>query len=154
MVIVEGRRPLCWSCKQLWHFSRSCPQTTKMSTATSVTATTDPGKNKEGWTKVVQTGEKPKNKIPTEATITTTTDTTVKPTTRETATTENKQTIPPPDKNKKKKRGKKHQPEEHPEAMETSTNLKRNHPQQNKLHPHQTNHLNLTSPLHYPPSHP
>ena len=31
------------------------------------------------------------------------------------------------------------------------------HPQHNKLHPHKINHLNLTSPLHYPlflPSHP
>ena len=66
MVIVEGRRPLCWSCKQLGHFSRSCPQTTKMSTATSATATiTDPGKkpehgddpNKEGWTQVFRKGK-------------------------------------------------------------------------------------------------
>ena len=125
MVIVEGRRSLCWSCKQLGHFSRSCPQTTKMSTATSATATTvtatatittDPGKKpehgddpnkEEGWTQVVRKGKKPQsppNKIPTEATIT---DTTVKPTTTRETTTENKQTPPPLDKNKKKKRKKK-----------------------------------------------
>ena len=26
MVIVEGRRPHCWSCKQLGHISKFCPQ--------------------------------------------------------------------------------------------------------------------------------
>ena len=25
-VIVEGRKPQCWTCKQLGHFSRSCPE--------------------------------------------------------------------------------------------------------------------------------
>ena len=29
MVVVEGRIPLCWSCKQLRHFSRACPQKTE-----------------------------------------------------------------------------------------------------------------------------
>ena len=75
MVIVESKRPLCWSCKQLGHFSRSCPQTSKMSTAMSATATTatatatittGPGKkpehgddpNKEvGWSQVVRKGK-------------------------------------------------------------------------------------------------
>ena len=28
-VVVEGRRPLCWECKQLGHFARSCPQKKK-----------------------------------------------------------------------------------------------------------------------------
>ena len=45
-VVVEGRRPQCWNCKQLGHFSRSCPQkTTKLTssppTATSTEATTN-----------------------------------------------------------------------------------------------------------------
>ena len=42
MVVVESRRRFCWSCKQLGHFSRSCPQKTKMSTITAAitTATT------------------------------------------------------------------------------------------------------------------
>ena len=26
IVVVEGRRPLCWSSKQLGYFARSCPQ--------------------------------------------------------------------------------------------------------------------------------
>ena len=72
-VIVEGRKPLCWNCKQLGHFSRSCPQkvttivTNKTTTATNDTTesntTTEakdntvqetevqPDKN-EGWTPV------------------------------------------------------------------------------------------------------
>ena len=43
-VIVEGRRPLCWNCKQLGHFSCSCPQKTTIATnkitATATTGTT------------------------------------------------------------------------------------------------------------------
>ena len=35
MVVVEDRRPLCWSCKQLGHFPRSCPQKTTTSTTTT-----------------------------------------------------------------------------------------------------------------------
>ena len=38
MMVVEGRRPLCWACKQLRHFARSCPQ--KTATATTKTTTT------------------------------------------------------------------------------------------------------------------
>ena len=36
-VIVEGRRPLCWGCKQLGHFARSCPQKTATGTTKTVT---------------------------------------------------------------------------------------------------------------------
>ena len=79
-VIVEGRKPLCWNCKQLGHFSRSCPQkattivTKKTTTATNDTTesntTTEakdntlqetevqPDKN-EGWT-LVKGGKKKK----------------------------------------------------------------------------------------------
>ena len=28
MVVVEGRKPLCWACKQLDHIARTCPQKT------------------------------------------------------------------------------------------------------------------------------
>ena len=37
-VVVEGRKPQCWNCKQLGHFSKSCPQ--KTSKTQAVTATT------------------------------------------------------------------------------------------------------------------
>ena len=45
MVVVEGRRPLCRSSKQLRHFSRTCPQktmTTTTMTATTTATTTSP----------------------------------------------------------------------------------------------------------------
>ena len=37
-VIVEGRKPLCWSCNKIGHFSKNCPQ--KMTTTATTTATT------------------------------------------------------------------------------------------------------------------
>ena len=40
-IIVEGRKPLCRHCKQLGHFSRSCPQRTITNKTTVTTATTD-----------------------------------------------------------------------------------------------------------------
>ena len=48
MVIVEGRRPRCWSCKQLGHISKFCPQkdppkapaTAAATVTTETTATT------------------------------------------------------------------------------------------------------------------
>ena len=62
MVIGEGRRPHCWSCKQLGHFFRSCPQTTKMPNTTAIVTTaitailaataaitTEPGKKTRTW---------------------------------------------------------------------------------------------------------
>ena len=37
-VIVEGRKPLCWSCNKIGHFSKNCPQ--KMTTIATTTTTT------------------------------------------------------------------------------------------------------------------
>ena len=84
-VVVEDRKPQCWNCKQLGHFSKSCPQKTtkttpattttaiETTTTTTITATaaTSAGKNEtpkaktgdspdkeEGWTQVVKGGKR------------------------------------------------------------------------------------------------
>ena len=84
-VVVEGRKPQCWNCKQLGHFSKSCPQKTTKTTTTKTTTTTiaaaaaaaaaaattvltsespkpetedHPDKDEEGWTQVVSGGKK------------------------------------------------------------------------------------------------
>ena len=82
MVVVEGRKPQCWFCKQLGHFSRFCPQKTTTTTATTVTTTekitkptkdpqteseNDPDKEKEGWTQVTSK-KSPVQKVPSETT--------------------------------------------------------------------------------------
>ena len=75
MVVVEGRNPSCWGCKQIGHIAKFCPQKTKSSenaatTTTIVTAATTtiskqaevqgPGQaqpktsNHEGWTEVTR----------------------------------------------------------------------------------------------------
>ena len=41
IVVVKGRKPLCWACKQIDHFARSCPQKTTKSTATTAEATAE-----------------------------------------------------------------------------------------------------------------
>ena len=108
-VVVEGRKPQCWNCKQLGHFSKSCPQkTTKTTTPTATTTTTTttiaavasattvssgespnpetkdyPDKDEEGWTQVVRGGKKKETfppKLPTTTTV-------PKPTTATTVTT-------------------------------------------------------------------
>ena len=38
-VVVEGRKPQCWNCKQLGHFSKSCPQKTTKTTPATITTT-------------------------------------------------------------------------------------------------------------------
>ena len=40
-IIVEGRKPLCWNCKQLGHFSRSCPQKATIATNKPTTTAND-----------------------------------------------------------------------------------------------------------------
>ena len=99
-VVVEGRKPQCWNCKQLGHFSKSCPQkTTKTTPATTTTtetttnttttiaaestAATEGKKNEtpkaktgdspdkeEGWTQVAKGGKKKKTPIKEPATKT------------------------------------------------------------------------------------
>ena len=76
MVVVEGRRPRCWSCKQLGHIPRFCPQkdstnaavSTAPTTTTTTTVTTatisstaakdsakvEPKKTDKGWTEVTR----------------------------------------------------------------------------------------------------
>ena len=79
-VVVEGRKPQCWNCKQLGHFSKSCPQKTTTKTITTNTTTTaattaaaaatvaepnetpkaktgDSPDKEEGWTQVVKGGK-------------------------------------------------------------------------------------------------
>ena len=61
MLVIEGRRPLCWVYKQIGHFVRSCPQKTAKPTAT--TSATSPSKSdlepgdhpdkEEGWILVI-----------------------------------------------------------------------------------------------------
>ena len=72
MVMVEGRRPRCWSCKQIGHIAKFCPdkpENTAATTTTASTATTtisktaeaqDPGQvqpktnDQEGWSEVTR----------------------------------------------------------------------------------------------------
>ena len=39
MVIVEGRLPRCWSCKQLGHISKFCPGKNPLNAAAATAAT-------------------------------------------------------------------------------------------------------------------
>ena len=77
-VVVEGRKPQCWNCKQLGHFSKSCPQKTTAKTTTNTTTTVataaaatvaepnetskaktgDSPDKEEGWTQVQRGGKK------------------------------------------------------------------------------------------------
>ena len=90
MVMVEGRRPRCWGCKQIGHIAKFCPQrpenkekastTTKDAAASTITKEAEakgpgqvqPQNNQEGWTEVTikrrgspkQGGEKSPNTSP------------------------------------------------------------------------------------------
>ena len=93
IVMVEGRRPRCWSCKQIGHISKFCPEKPENSTAaaaavTAATTTTasktasttttaaaqDPGQaqpktsDQEGWTEVTRKRSPPPNCIPSSKT--------------------------------------------------------------------------------------
>ena len=73
-VVVEGRKPLCWACNKIGHFSKNCPQKTTTTATTTTTTTTAPEiiitktptknienipenpnkKDEEGWTQVTR----------------------------------------------------------------------------------------------------
>ena len=139
MVVVEGRRPLSWSCKQINDLTRTCPQKPYPTTATSITTiiitwkTPVPlwnlGNNKK--IQVTRNKRSLEKTAATEATPVATTEiTTIKTATETTTQTTTAETVetsqplsPPP---KKQKKGKKKITEgEQLEQMETSTNLKR-----------------------------
>ena len=137
MVVVEGWKPQCWHCKQLGHFSRSCPQkTTKptsspptspplttTTTTTTAAATTrpntetgdQPNKGVEGWTQVTRNQKK---KSPLKAPINETT--TVTPGKKSTKEISEKPTSPSKTSQKKKKR-KKHINQQKPQKAWTFT---------------------------------
>ena len=78
-VVVEGRKPLCWFCNNIGHFSKNCPQKPTITTTTTNTTTTTatpspviaaiiptetsenkqetPKENEEGWTQVTKKRE-------------------------------------------------------------------------------------------------
>ena len=80
-VVVEGRKPLCWACNKIGHFSKNCPQKTTTTATTTTTTTTTfeiittktPTKNienhqenpnkkdEEGWTQVTKKKRGEKN---------------------------------------------------------------------------------------------
>ena len=97
-VVVEGRKPQFWNCKQQGHFSKSCPQkttktTTPTTTTTATTTTTTiaaaaaatsetirltsespktgdhPDNDKEGWIQVTKGGKKKKTPLKKRAAI-------------------------------------------------------------------------------------
>ena len=63
MVVVEGRKPLCWNCKKLGHFSRSCPQKTTI-TGPKTTSTTADTINATTTTTITTTDTATKNSNP------------------------------------------------------------------------------------------
>ena len=77
MVVVECRRPRCWSCKQLGHIAKFCPQKEQPATTTVTVAATqkeapeksqDQAKSDEGWKEVTRKkgkkGNFPKATVP------------------------------------------------------------------------------------------
>ena len=66
-IIVEGRKPLCWNCKQLGHFSRSCPQkTTTVTNKTTANDTTNTNVKTTTTTTTTAANEKTKTNTDTE----------------------------------------------------------------------------------------
>ena len=60
-VVIEGRKPQCWNCKQLGYFSKSCSQkTTKTTTPTATTTTTTTTIAAVAAATTVSSGENPK----------------------------------------------------------------------------------------------
>ena len=52
-VVVEGRKPQCWNCKQLGHFSKSCSQKTTKTTPATTTTTTETTTNTTNTTTTI-----------------------------------------------------------------------------------------------------
>ena len=52
-VIVEGRKPLCWFCNNIGHFSKSCPQKTTKTTPATTTTTTETTTNTTNTTTTI-----------------------------------------------------------------------------------------------------
>ena len=150
-VVVEGRKPQCWNCKQLGHFSKSCPQKTTKTTPTTTTPiakttttitaaaatvaepnetskakTGDSPDKEEGWTQVQRGGKKKKSPVKTTENQNTTattipTDTAVTTTTTTTKTASSSSSSSTTKKSKEKTKENKGKDED----MDYSTNLKR-----------------------------
>ena len=125
-VVVEGRKPLCWFCNNIGHFSKNCPQKPTITTTTTTTAAAAPAPviaavvpaeasesqqeapkgGEEGWTQVARKrggrGAPPKNPATADAAalLTTTarpTTTSAKQSTAKQSTKEDNQNIEPMD---------------------------------------------------------
>ena len=63
MVVVESRKLQCWHCKQLGHFSRSCPQKTANATVTTSAVPTTATASSVSSTSITTTDTTPKTNI-------------------------------------------------------------------------------------------
>ena len=63
IVIVQVRRPLCWSCKQVGHLARSCPQKAVASNKTTTINTTTTTTNNNNNNNINKNQEKAKNTL-------------------------------------------------------------------------------------------
>ena len=130
VVVVEGRRPHCWNCKQLGNLAKACPQKApkeKQQNTTEDIISTTKEKDKyqldpeNQWTQVHK-----KKKIPTK----TINETTPKDTSSDTTTITTRETAiqtykAPKNKNTAPASSTKITPEQTEETMETTVNVKR-----------------------------
>lgn len=52
LVVVEGRRPCCWSCGAVGHMSNACPEKKQEEPTTSIPAAAPVEKEKASWNEV------------------------------------------------------------------------------------------------------